>query len=373
MIRTPEFDPLTAVLVSGPTNGSLVLNPDGSFTYIHDGSETIADVFQYRVSDGSDSSNVASVTITIVPVNDAPIGVDDSFTVSSGIALTEFLGVAANDTDAEFDRVIAVLAAGPSNGTLSLNADGSFTYTPDAGFYGIDAFTYLPNDGSLSGNLTTVTIDVAAVPQPEPDPDQEPVEETDTDTPVDPPIESEELEPEDEPIAEEESDPGPELPVNSIPTTLTATTRIVDFSEFESVEEIQEVLQLLADREQAQAVLKMLVANSSPGIVQDSEDIRRLRLESGVGLAFDANYLWDQFEDLGEDQTEAFGIQATIGAVTSIGAIGYIFWTLRGGVLVAAALSQLPSWRMIDPLPVLENYSAQNRKNDDDIAGNFFA
>ena len=66
------------------------------------------------------------------------------------------------------------------------------------------------------------------------------------------------------------------------------------------------------------------------------------------------------------------GIHASVGAVTSIGAIGYIFWTLRGGVLVAAALSQLPSWRMIDPLPVLENYAAENRKDDDDIVGNFF-
>ena len=95
-------------------------------------------------------------------------------------------------------------------------------------------------------------------------------------------------------------------------------------------------------------------------------------MESGIGVAFNASYLWDQFKDLEEDPL-MFGIKATVGTITTVGALGYIFWSLRGGVLVAAALSQLPSWRMIDPLPVLENYAAENNKTEEDIVGDFFA
>ena len=62
----------------------------------------------------------------------------------------------------------------------------------------------------------------------------------------------------------------------------------------------------------------------------------------------------------------------TVNAITAVSAFGYVVWSLRGGVLVTAALSQLPSWRMIDPLPVLEKYVSEKKKNDEDIVGDFF-
>src|SRR5581483_5601390 len=66
--------PVTAVLVSGPAHASsFTLNADGSFTYVHDGSETASDRFTYKASDGAADSNVATVTLTITPVNDAPV------------------------------------------------------------------------------------------------------------------------------------------------------------------------------------------------------------------------------------------------------------------------------------------------------------
>ena len=68
-----DGDPLTAILESGPINGTLDLKEDGSFTYTHNGSETTGDVFTYRAFDGVDLSNLATVTITINPVNDAPV------------------------------------------------------------------------------------------------------------------------------------------------------------------------------------------------------------------------------------------------------------------------------------------------------------
>ena len=64
-----EGSALTATLVTGVSNGTLTLNSDGSFTYVHDGTETSSDGFTYSVSDGTATSNTASVTITIHPTN----------------------------------------------------------------------------------------------------------------------------------------------------------------------------------------------------------------------------------------------------------------------------------------------------------------
>jgi VCBS repeat-containing protein len=68
----PDQDTLTATLVTPPDNGSVDLNPDGTFVYTHDGSETLVDSFTYEASDGSES-DTATVSFTINPVNDAPL------------------------------------------------------------------------------------------------------------------------------------------------------------------------------------------------------------------------------------------------------------------------------------------------------------
>ena len=127
-----ENDALTAVLVSGPTNGSLTLNADGSFTYTPDADFNGTDSFTYVANDGDLDSNVATVTLTINPVNDAPVADDDAYSTDEDTSLIVAApGVLGNDTDVEDDALTAVLVAGPTNGTLTLNADGSFTYTPE--------------------------------------------------------------------------------------------------------------------------------------------------------------------------------------------------------------------------------------------------
>jgi len=74
-------------------------------------------------------------------------------------------GVLANDTDGNGDALTAILASGPANGTLSLNADGSFSYVPNAGFAGTDSFTYRANDNAVNSAAATVNIAVSAPPQ----------------------------------------------------------------------------------------------------------------------------------------------------------------------------------------------------------------
>ena len=160
----PDGNPLSAVLVSGPTHGTLSLNADGGFTYTPAANYHGSDSFSYRASDGTLQSGPATVTLTVSAVNDAPTAAADAYSTGEDTALTvEASGVLANDTDPDGDALNAALVSGPTHGSLTLNANGSFTYTPIANYNGPDTFTYRANDGTLDSGLATVTITVTPV------------------------------------------------------------------------------------------------------------------------------------------------------------------------------------------------------------------
>ena len=167
MFSATALGPMSAVLVQNVTNGSLTLNTDGSFTYIHDGSETLTDSFTYRTAQGAVQDSVAAtVSLTINPVDDDPIAVDDGpYTVSNGALLTVAVpGVLGNDSDPEALALTAVLVSDVSNGSLTLNTVGSFTYTHDGLATMSDSFTYNAKDpaGNLSA-VATVSITIADI------------------------------------------------------------------------------------------------------------------------------------------------------------------------------------------------------------------
>ncbi|MEE8471513.1 MAG: Ig-like domain-containing protein [Dehalococcoidia bacterium] len=108
----------------------------------------------------SDQSPQTAVVITTI-ANQPPVAVDDAYTAYEDITLTVTApGVLGNDSDPDNGAVTALLESGPSNGTLTLNSDGSFTYTPGLGFTGTDTFTYRAYDGAAVSNVATVTITV---------------------------------------------------------------------------------------------------------------------------------------------------------------------------------------------------------------------
>jgi len=152
-------DPLSVSLVSDVSNGSLTLNSDGSFSYTPDANFNGTDSFTYEVSDGNGGTDQAVATITVTPVDDAPVAVDDSYSTGFETALTvPAAGVLANDSDIDGDALSIAGVQQPANGTVVLNADGSFTYTPDARFSGLDSFDYELDDGQ--GGVVTATVDV---------------------------------------------------------------------------------------------------------------------------------------------------------------------------------------------------------------------
>jgi VCBS repeat-containing protein len=159
-----EASPLSASLATGATSGTVVLNSSGFFTYTPRVNFNGNDSFTYTASDGS-ASRTATVTINVRAVNDSPTATGDAYTVDEGSSLnvTAANGVLANDADVDQEALRAVLVngSGPVNGSLSLNTNGSFTYTPNAAFFGSDSFRYFAQDGAGAvSNTVTVTIDV---------------------------------------------------------------------------------------------------------------------------------------------------------------------------------------------------------------------
>jgi len=156
-----DGDALKSVIVRGPAHGSVALNANGSFTYAPAANFNGSDSFTYKANDGSLDSNVATVSITVRPVNDAPVARDDDYSTPQGVSLNvNAPGVLANDGDVDGDKLSAAVVSGPAHGMLSLNADGSFTYNPSSGYTGTDSFTYRAGDGALSSNVATVVLHV---------------------------------------------------------------------------------------------------------------------------------------------------------------------------------------------------------------------
>src|SRR5919107_2304227 len=156
----PDGDTITTQLATGPSNGTLTLDSDGSFSYTPALNYNGTDSLTYKASDGKGGEATATVSITVHAVNDAPVANNDSATVDAGGIVG--VDVLANDTDV--DNTNAQLSVSsftqPANGAVTKNADGTLDYTPNAGYNGTDSFTYKASDGTAESNEATVTITV---------------------------------------------------------------------------------------------------------------------------------------------------------------------------------------------------------------------
>lgn len=154
--------PLTFTLVVDVSNGTLVLNGDGTFVYTPDANYVGGDEFVYQMCDAAGTCSNANVQITVTPVNDAPVANDDAFEVAEDNILSTT--VADNDSDVENDDLSFTIVTNTTNGTVVMNADGTFTYTPNADYNGADTFTYSVCDASGDCDEATVLINVSPVP-----------------------------------------------------------------------------------------------------------------------------------------------------------------------------------------------------------------
>src|SRR5207253_2755686 len=152
-----DGDPLTYAVVAAPTHGALS-GVAPNLTYTPSAGYFGPDNFTFKANDGTVDSAVATVSLTVVHVNHAPVAAAQTVTTAEDTAKA----IVLTATDVDGDTLTYSVVAGPTHGAVSGTAP-NVTYTPAANYNGPDSFTFKANDGTLNSNIAMVTITVTAV------------------------------------------------------------------------------------------------------------------------------------------------------------------------------------------------------------------
>ena len=161
----PDGNPLNITQFSQPANGTVTQNGN-QLVYTPNADFSGPDNFSYVVSDGRGGFATALATVNVETSNASPTATADNATTDSDQPVT--LNVLDNDTDPDGDNLTVASFSQPANGTVTQNGN-QLVYTPNAGFTGIDAFTYQVTDGNGGTSFATASVTVAA-PAPTPAP-----------------------------------------------------------------------------------------------------------------------------------------------------------------------------------------------------------
>ena len=154
-----DGDALTYAIATGAANGKVVIGKDGSYSYTPNANFNGKDTFTYTINDGQGGVITQTATVNVAAVNDAPVSEDSIIGVAENIVDT---GVLAKATDVDGDTLTYTLLTEALNGTVIVNKDGSYSYTPNTDFKGEDSFTYTVSDGN--GGIITKTANVNVAP-----------------------------------------------------------------------------------------------------------------------------------------------------------------------------------------------------------------
>ena len=152
----PDGDRLTIVSVDRPAHGDIAFTGE-SMTYTPDQDFTGTDTFSYEIADGQGGRDIATVSVSVTPVNDTPRAVDDEDSTQEDAPLT--LRVLDNDSDSDGDRLEIAALTQPAHGTATLQGD-EIVYQPSPGYEGEDAFSYTVSDGNGGADEAEVRITV---------------------------------------------------------------------------------------------------------------------------------------------------------------------------------------------------------------------
>jgi hypothetical protein len=149
-----DADTLTVTARTNGSLGTVVINADATLTYTPNVNVSGSDTFTYTISDGRGGTAVGIVTVTITPENGAPIARADSAVTNEDVRVT--FSLLTNDTDPDGDAFTVTSWTNPTNGTVTITANGQATYTPVANFFGTDNFTYTITD--VTGRISSATV-----------------------------------------------------------------------------------------------------------------------------------------------------------------------------------------------------------------------
>jgi hypothetical protein len=333
----------------------------GMVVFVDDG-DAVGPAYDVTVSDGVNSTGPQAATINFTNSNNAPVAGDVAFELTTSLLTST---IASTVTDAEGDPLTFLIVAGPEHGTLDLASDGTFSYSPDSGFFGNDSFTFRATDGTTLSNSATVTITVvsAFIPPPDPVPETEaPVED------VTEPEETSEDTQDDEDVVRvlgtlPESDSTMVLASDSHPGSVNAPADLLDIipkSETESV--------LLALRTRDDFHVQDWHQRAAGDISRAESRIFRQpqrydRSETAASPNLFAltrsSRLWQELDSFQQDlQSELNFSTITIGSVGTVASgltVGYVLWAVRSGLLLSSVVASMPAWTMFDPFVVISD------------------
>ncbi len=354
----------------------LTYSPDANFN----GNETLS--IQTRdfgnSGAGGELLDDDAIVITVTPVNDVPVASDDSYSVNQTESLSVAVtGVIANDSDIDNDPLIVALVTGPAHGSLTLNADGSFTYTPDMAYFGADSFTYQIDDGTTTGNVATVNLTVIQTVGGGGGGggDPGPVDGGDTGSGGDPGFgdggDTGAGDPAPDPTGGPVGGPTPsDNGGGSVPGSLTTPTTLSELPTFTATQSApgDSGWQFVSRPRSDQGRLTGYLPSDIVVNILDSMD------QVLASMFDDSGVMWAKLDDMKRDmdqvvQTSTESMTLVVGTTATVGTsltVGYVLWLLRGGTLVASMVSALPAWTMIDPLPILDSSELERRVDDDE-------
>lgn len=328
----------------------------GEIVFVDDGNED-APSYDVSVSDGRFNIGPQSAAITFINVNDAPTGNDDVFSIASGEAISGS-GLLDNDFDPDDVFLTTRLQAAPSKGTVTVNPDGSFIYLPGALFDGSDSFTYIVNDGTANSAPVTVVVKVVPLPPP-------------TTAPVNP-------NPADSDTEEDENDDLIKASVSRVATSMEQQDGIVKSKAASLNFGMNPVGGFsLPGRSTTAPVLSenpdLYWLGSSSTENPDEEDSRLVEAMTSVDASMldRSGWFW-QALDQNRRQLEAEAslpqfLLGSTAAIASSVTVSYLIWLIKGGQVLAAVMANLPAWRLIDPLPILNSIIDDDDGDDDSL------
>ena len=390
-----DGDTLTASLVSGPSNAaSFNLLADGSFTYTPNSNFNGMDSFTYAISDGNSGTDTATVYLNVTPVNDAPIlttPASDLMTAGTARFFSSANGNALSVADIDDPNAIVEVTLVTSQGSLTLGSntglsfttgngtqDASMTFTGtitaiNAALEGLQLVTGTVFQGNVSLTLSVndlgntggpslnaasvIAISVSGDPSstgntnpPDttpPGPDENPI---DTD-PVEPPM--------DDPVQESSLDLTPNTDTRGRTRAGTQETAPASFEEESSENRIFDVLagkiqEIPAD-----------VLDTAINRIDIPKTILPIASNFAMWSAIDAmlNELDDNYAR--SESSDLVMANVVRGATWSLSA-GFVAWILRGGSLIAAAMSSIPLWKGLDPLPIIAMSKHDRKKLEEE-------
>ena len=374
------LDLTSITIISGPTNGTITsINPDGTVVYTHDGSETLADSFTYTIRDlAGATSNTVTVSLTVTPVNDAPIITSDGGGPSANVSVTEGSRTVTdvNATDAEGATLTYSIIGGadaalfnidPATGVLTFSTAPDFQAPGDVGADNVYDVIVQVSDGILvDTQAIAVTVIQATVPPPifnPPPPEPSPTSDA-------PPNESD---PGADTDTRVEGTPGGEIPFGGNPLgplsggphgATEKATRDPDVMPTKDMNERRDRdLKAQVAGQSSLDVLSDMLEKLQGSFDQTTFTGEIRSLLARAEFLDDLDHLRDAFNNV--MTTEKTYVASGVAAASAL-SIGYVIWLLRSGVLLTALLSSVPAWQFVNPLLILATPAKKKRQQGAD-------